>query len=230
MAGGLASDDLLLQPFLPLVAVLGEVCLVFVAGRFSHMVHKDPRLWRTHGSSRTPNTESIPTPPLAPLRVWAENAPVPVRDAAEAVLGGLSAERRAECEEAFALQPLCCRKPTEAMLRVAGAALDYLIAAIQGQDRRDEDAAAAEAHEAQETGCAPLMARFDLLPSLEGLDGTEGTPEALEGVQGLQDPRISWVLSEVECFGPELFLRTYPPAAHEIAKALRDLLAMKRQP
>jgi hypothetical protein len=34
--------DMLLQPLLPLVPQLGEICLVFVRGKFVHAVHKDP--------------------------------------------------------------------------------------------------------------------------------------------------------------------------------------------
>jgi hypothetical protein len=36
---------MLVQPFLPLVSQLGEVCLIYIQGRFSHCVHKDPRYW-----------------------------------------------------------------------------------------------------------------------------------------------------------------------------------------
>jgi hypothetical protein len=39
--------DMLLQPFLPLVPKLGELCLVFVRGKFIHAVHKDPAGWNS---------------------------------------------------------------------------------------------------------------------------------------------------------------------------------------
>ena len=38
---------MLLQPFLPLVPKLGELCLVFVRGKFVHAVHKDPAGWNS---------------------------------------------------------------------------------------------------------------------------------------------------------------------------------------
>ena len=44
---------MLLQPFLPLVPELGEICLVFVRGGFVNAVHKDPAGWgsRRDGSA-----------------------------------------------------------------------------------------------------------------------------------------------------------------------------------
>eukprot|EP00967_Tisochrysis_lutea_P147199 scaffold279292_cov35-Tisochrysis_lutea.AAC.2 len=40
-----SKRDVLLQPFLPRVAVNGEICVLFVNGELRHVVHKDPSGW-----------------------------------------------------------------------------------------------------------------------------------------------------------------------------------------
>jgi hypothetical protein len=55
----------------------------------------------------------------------------------------------------------------------------------------------------------------------------EGEMGAGEGemAAGEGEMAVEWFLSEIEVFGPELFLRLRPEAATEVAQALKTMLA-----
>lgn len=71
LAGALARRDLLVQAFLPGIALRGELSLVFIGGRYSHAVEKRPapgdfRVQAEHGGR---STTVVPEPPIV---AWAE--------------------------------------------------------------------------------------------------------------------------------------------------------------
>ena len=61
---------MLLQPFLPLVPRLGEICLTFIRGVFTHAVHKDPRGWMRQpppGRKEAPDAAAAAAAPPIPM-------------------------------------------------------------------------------------------------------------------------------------------------------------------
>ena len=109
---------MLLQPFLPLVSTLGELCMVFVRGKFVHAVLKDPAGWNT--------------PPKGDSCVHSCSSYSAVGDSASGSDEQLAALKAAGwdvpgwCAAAFSRQRVRTVTPTAAQLGVASAALAAL--------------------------------------------------------------------------------------------------------
>ena len=110
--------DMLLQPFLPLVPKLGELCLVFVRGKFVHAVHKDPAGWNSrreepqHGEGDTNSSSG--------------DGAGGGNDALGDDLAAVGWEIPAWCAAEFARQRVRSVEPTAGQLAVATAALAVL--------------------------------------------------------------------------------------------------------
>ena len=110
--------DMLLQPFLPLVPKLGELCLVFVRGKFVHAVHKDPAGWNSrreepqHGEGDTNSSSG--------------DGAGSGNDALGDDLAAVGWEIPAWCAAEFARQRVRSVEPTAGQLAVATAALAVL--------------------------------------------------------------------------------------------------------